>query len=124
PGGGTRCGSNGIGVLCAAASIFFAYVGFDAVSTAAEETKNPNRNIPIGLIASLGICTVYYLLVGYSAAGSVGAQPMVNAAGVVLDPGSPEMAAACANSQALVCSKEPLAHVMRLLGHTTVGNWI
>ena len=50
----------GIGVLGAAASIFFAYVGFDAVSTAAEETKNPNRNIPIGLIASLGVCTVSY----------------------------------------------------------------
>ena len=44
---------SGVGVLGAAASIFFAYVGFDAVSTAAEETKNPNRNIPIGLIGSL-----------------------------------------------------------------------
>ena len=44
---------SGVGALGAAASIFFAYVGFDAVSTAAEETKNPNRNIPIGLIASL-----------------------------------------------------------------------
>ncbi len=39
-----------IGVVGAAASIFFAYVGFDAVSTAAEETKNPQRNVPIGLI--------------------------------------------------------------------------
>jgi len=122
--GGWGSPTGGVGVLGAAASIFFAYVGFDAVSTAAEETKNPQRNIPIGLIASLGICTVYYLLVGYSAAGSVGAQPILGADGSVLDPGSPEMAAACANSQALVCSKEPLAHVMRLLGHTTVGNWI
>ena len=43
------------GVFGAAASIFFAYVGFDAVSTAAEETKNPQRNVPIGLIGSLGI---------------------------------------------------------------------
>ena len=50
-------------MLGAAASIFFAYVGFDAVSTAAEETKNPNRNIPIGLIGSLAVCTVFYLLV-------------------------------------------------------------
>src|SRR5690606_12875197 len=41
------------GVMGAAALIFFAYVGFDAVSTAAEETKDPNRNVPIGLIASL-----------------------------------------------------------------------
>ena len=50
-------------VVAAAASIFFAYVGFDAVSTAAEETKNPQRNMPIGLIGSLAICTVFYLLV-------------------------------------------------------------
>ena len=51
------------GYVGAAASIFFAYVGFDAVSTAAEETKNPQRNVPIGLIGSLLICTVFYLLV-------------------------------------------------------------
>ena len=114
----------GVGVLGAAASIFFAYVGFDAVSTAAEETKNPNRNIPIGLIGSLTVCTIFYLLVGYGAAGSVGVQPMLGANGMPLDPGSPEMAAACANSQALVCSKEPLAHVLRLLGHTGIGDWI
>jgi hypothetical protein len=61
---------SGTGVLGAAASIFFAYVGFDAVSTAAEETENPNRNIPIGLIGSLAICTVFYLLVAYCAIGS------------------------------------------------------
>ena len=114
----------GAGVLGAAASIFFAYVGFDAVSTAAEETKNPNRNIPIGLIGALGICTIFYLLVGYAAAGSVGAQPMLGANGMPLDPGTPEMAAACVNSQALVCSKEPLAHVLRVLGHPSLGNWI
>ncbi|HEX5755533.1 MAG TPA: amino acid permease [Arenimonas sp.] len=114
----------GIGVLGAAASIFFAYVGFDAVSTAAEETKNPNRNIPIGLIASLGICTIFYFLVGYGAVGSVGAQPMIGPGGAVIDPGSPEMAAACAGSEALVCSREPLAHVMRLLGFHSVGNMI
>ena len=47
------------GVFGAAASIFFAYVGFDAVSTAAEETKNPQRNIPIGLIGALGVCTLF-----------------------------------------------------------------
>src|SRR5258708_2687091 len=114
----------GAGVLGAAASIFFAYVGFDAGSTAAEETKNPNRNIPIGLIGSLAICTIFYLLVGYAAAGSVGAQPMLGANSMPLDPGTPEMMAACANSQALVCSREPLAHVLRLLGHDQLGNWI
>jgi len=64
-----------VGIAAAASSIFFAYVGFDAVSTAAEETKNPNRNIPIGLIGSLTICTVFYLLVAAGAIGSIGAQP-------------------------------------------------
>lgn len=91
---------SGVGVLGAAASIFFAYVGFDAVSTAAEETKNPNRNIPIGLIGSLGICTVFYLLVAYAAVGAVGAQP----------------------GGALSQSKEPLAFVLRELGHPVIGS--
>lgn len=122
--GGWGSPLGGVGVLGAAASIFFAYVGFDAVSTAAEETKNPNRNIPIGLIGSLAICTIFYLLVGYGAAGSVGAQPMLGPDGMPLDPGSPAMAAACAGSDALVCSKEPLAHVLRMLGFPTLGNWI
>jgi APA family basic amino acid/polyamine antiporter len=122
--GGWGSPLGGIGVLGAAASIFFAYVGFDAVSTAAEETKNPNRNIPIALIASLTICTIFYLLVGYGAAGSVGAQPMMGPNGIPLDPGTPEMTAACVGSQALVCSNEPLAHVLRVLGHVEIGNWI
>ena len=69
------------GVLGAAASIFFAYVGFDAVSTAAEETKNPQRNVPIGLIGSLGICTIFYLLVASGAIGAIGAQPVMDADG-------------------------------------------
>ncbi|HJR10203.1 MAG TPA: amino acid permease [Rhodanobacteraceae bacterium] len=120
-GWGNPVGSNGIGVLGAAASIFFAYVGFDAVSTAAEETRNPNRNIPIGLIGALVICTIFYLLVGYGAAGSVGAQPLTSAAGAFLDPGTPTFAAACGNSQALVCSREPLAQVMSTLGHPRVA---
>jgi basic amino acid/polyamine antiporter, APA family len=114
----------GIGVLGAAASIFFAYVGFDAISTAAEETKNPNRNIPIGLIASLGVCTVYYLLVSYSAIGSIGAQPLAGPGGVAFQPGTPEMAAACKGSEALVCSREALAHVLRMLNHNQVGNLV
>ncbi|WP_240097965.1 amino acid permease [Thermomonas flagellata] len=114
----------GIGVLGAAASIFFAYVGFDAVSTAAEETENPNRNIPIGLIGSLLVCTVFYLLVGYGAVGAIGAQPMFNAQGVAYHPGTPELAAACAGSDALVCSKEPLAHVLKVLGFPGWGNAI
>ena len=114
----------GIGVLGAAASIFFAYVGFDAVSTAAEETKNPNRNIPIGLIGSLLVCTVFYMLVGYGAVGAIGSQPMLDAAGVAFHPGTPQMAAACAGSDALVCSKEPLAHVLKVMGFAGWGNAI
>ncbi len=51
------------GISSAAAIIFFAYIGFDAVSTAAEETKNPQRDMPIAMIASLVICTVIYILV-------------------------------------------------------------
>ena len=116
----------GIGVLGAAASIFFAYVGFDAVSTAAEETKNPNRNIPIGLIGSLLVCTVFYMLVGYGAVGAVGSQPMLDANGMAIHPGTPELAAACAatNPYALVCSKEPLAHVLKMMGFAGLGNLI
>jgi basic amino acid/polyamine antiporter, APA family len=51
------------GVSLAAAVVFFAYIGFDAVSTTAEEAKNPSRDLPIGIIASLVICTLLYLLV-------------------------------------------------------------
>jgi len=51
------------GVGAAAAIVFFAYIGFDAVSTAAEEAENPQRDMPIGIIASLVICTLLYLLV-------------------------------------------------------------
>jgi basic amino acid/polyamine antiporter, APA family len=51
------------GVMAAAAVVFFAYIGFDAVSTTAEEAKNPKRDLPIGIIASLVICTVLYLSV-------------------------------------------------------------
>ena len=79
----------------AAASIFFAYVGFDAVSTAAEETKNPQRNVPIGLIGSLGICTVFYLLVAAGAIGAIGAQPVRDALGHPFPPGSIELTNQC-----------------------------
>jgi basic amino acid/polyamine antiporter, APA family len=51
------------GTLTGAAVVFFAYIGFDAVSTVAEETKNPSRDLPIGIIASLIICTILYVLV-------------------------------------------------------------
>lgn len=51
------------GIVSGASTIFFAYIGFDAVSTAAEETKNPQRDIPIGIMGSLALCTVLYILV-------------------------------------------------------------
>lgn len=52
-----------IGVLAGASLVFFAYFGFDAVSTAAEEAKNPQRDVPIGLLASLTFCTIVYIIV-------------------------------------------------------------
>jgi APA family basic amino acid/polyamine antiporter len=91
-----------VGVAAASASIFFAYVGFDAVSTAAEETINPQRNIPIGLIGSLAICTIIYMLVAAGATGAVGAQP----------------------GGELSQSKEALAFVLNEIGHGWAGKLV
>lgn len=119
-----------IGVGGAAASIFFAYVGFDAVSTAAEETKDPQRNVPIGLIGSLVICTVFYLLVAAGAIGTIGAQPVRGPMGEVLSPGSLELAAQCKAIAAsgavepLACSKEALAHVLKVIDWDRLGGAI
>ncbi|KKC25526.1 amino acid permease [Sphingomonas sp. SRS2] len=112
------------GISAAAASIFFAYVGFDAVSTAAEETKNPQRNMPIGLIGSLAICTVFYMLVAAGVIGGVGAQPMLDAAGNGIATGSKELAAACSaiGDTKVVCSKEALAWTLREIGWPQIGN--
>jgi APA family basic amino acid/polyamine antiporter len=59
------------GIHQGAAIVFFAYIGFDAISTAAEETKNPQRNLPIGILGGLAICTAIYVLVGFVLAGMV-----------------------------------------------------
>jgi len=59
------------GVVRGAAVVFFAYIGFDAVSTAAQEAKNPMRDMPIGILGSLLICTVLYVVVGFILAGIV-----------------------------------------------------
>jgi APA family basic amino acid/polyamine antiporter len=59
------------GVMAAAAVVFFAYIGFDAVSTTAEEAKNPQRDLPIGIIASLVACTLLYLAVAAVLSGIV-----------------------------------------------------
>jgi len=59
------------GIHQGAAIVFFAYIGFDAISTAAEETKNPQRNLPIGILVGLAICTVIYVIVGAVLTGMV-----------------------------------------------------
>src|SRR4026209_620532 len=59
------------GIHQGAAIVFFAYIGFDAISTAAEETKNPQRNLPIGILGGLAICTLIYVVVGIVATGLV-----------------------------------------------------
>jgi APA family basic amino acid/polyamine antiporter len=79
------------GVMAAAAIIFFAFYGFDALSTAAEETKNPGRDLPIGIIGSMLVCTIIYVSV---AAVAVGAMPF----------------------QRFANSPEPLALILRELG--------
>ncbi len=58
-----------LGILGAAGVVFFAFIGFDAVSTAAQEAKNPKRDMPIGILGSLAICTVLYILFAYVLTG-------------------------------------------------------
>jgi basic amino acid/polyamine antiporter, APA family len=59
------------GIVRAAGVVFFAFIGFDAVSTAAQETRNPQRNMPIGIIGSLAVCTILYVLFSYVLTGIV-----------------------------------------------------
>jgi basic amino acid/polyamine antiporter, APA family len=72
------------GVLAAAGVIFFAYIGFDAVSTAAQETRNPQRDMPIGILASLIVCTVLYVIVAQVLTGTVSYKELDVAAPVAL----------------------------------------
>ena len=69
PNTGVRGEFGWTGVMTGAGIVFFAYIGFDAVSTAAQEAKNPQKDMPIGIIGSLLICTVLYILVAGIAAG-------------------------------------------------------
>lgn len=80
------------GVMAAAAIVFFAFYGFDAVATSAEEAKNPGRDLKIGIIGSMAICTVIYMLVAIAAVGAV-------------------------NHTQVAQSDEPLAFVLRTLQH-------
>jgi APA family basic amino acid/polyamine antiporter len=68
------------GILRAAGVIFFAYIGFDAVSTAAQEAKNPQRDMPIGIIGSLAVCTVLYILYAHVLTGVVNYKDLAVAA--------------------------------------------
>jgi APA family basic amino acid/polyamine antiporter len=85
------------GIHQGAAIVFFAYIGFDAISTAAEETKNPQRNLPIGILGGLAVCTVIYVIVGAVLTGMV---PYT------------ELGVA-----------DPLARALELAGYTGVG-WV
>jgi APA family basic amino acid/polyamine antiporter len=68
------------GIHQGAAIVFFAYIGFDAISTAAEETKNPQRNLPIGILGGLAICTVIYIVIGAVLTGMVPSKDLGRAA--------------------------------------------
>ncbi|HEV7714544.1 MAG TPA: amino acid permease [Steroidobacteraceae bacterium] len=92
-------GGQNHGVMAAAAIIFFAFYGFDAVSTAAEETKNPSRDLKIGIIGSMIVCTVLYMAV---AAAALGAMLYTQFA----------------------ADKEPLALILRTLGHPQAARLI
>jgi APA family basic amino acid/polyamine antiporter len=72
------------GVLRGAGVIFFAYIGFDAVSTAAQEAKNPQRDMPIGMLGSLGLCTVLYIVVSLVLTGVVNYQSLNVAAPIAV----------------------------------------
>jgi basic amino acid/polyamine antiporter, APA family len=73
PYGFPRSGPSGseVGVMAAAAIIFFAFYGFDAIATAAEETKNPSRDLAIGIVGSMLVCVAIYMLVAAAAIGAV-----------------------------------------------------
>lgn len=70
------------GIIRAAAIVFFAYIGFDAVSTAAQEAKNPKRDMPIGILLSLGICTILYILFAHVMTGVVNYSAFAGADGI------------------------------------------
>jgi APA family basic amino acid/polyamine antiporter len=72
------------GIAAGAASVFFAYIGFDAVSTAAQEAKNPSRDMPIGILGSLVICTLLYIVVSVILTGLVNYRALNVAAPVAL----------------------------------------
>jgi APA family basic amino acid/polyamine antiporter len=98
------------GIMSAAAVVFFAYIGFDAVSTTAEEAKNPTRDLPIGIIASLVICTILYLAVGAVLSGIV---PVVQYRALAEAlPGVPMVAPA----ESVMFLNAPVAYALNVIG--------
>jgi APA family basic amino acid/polyamine antiporter len=99
-----------VGMLAGAAIIFFAYIGFDAVSTQAEEAKNPGRDVPIGIIASLVVCTLLYIGVVAVLTGMVPYDQIDKGAGVSsafkraseIEGTSPAMAFILSSSEGLI----------------------
>ena len=69
PQGVTHAYGGVLGILGAAGVVFFAFIGFDAVSTAAQETKNPKKDMPFGILGSLVVCTILYVLFSYVLSG-------------------------------------------------------
>lgn len=95
----TEIGGEKRGVMAAAAIVFFAFYGFDAVATSAEEAKNPGRDLTIGIIGSMLVCTVIYMGVAVAAVGALPFQQLAN-------------------------SPEPLALVLRQLGQPVASHLI
>jgi APA family basic amino acid/polyamine antiporter len=85
------------GIHQGAAIVFFAYIGFDAISTAAEETKDPQRNLPLGILGGLAVCTIIYVIVGAVLTGMVPYQQLAVA--------------------------DPLARALQLAGYARAG-WV
>ena len=86
------------GVMTGAAIVFFAYIGFDAVSTAAEECRNPQRDLPFGIIVSLIVCTILYVSVALVLTGIADYKTLANAA--------------------------PVAGALKALGYDTIRKWV
>ncbi|MBL8140920.1 MAG: amino acid permease [Acidobacteria bacterium] len=97
------------GIMSAGAVVFFAYIGFDAVSTTAEEAKNPQRDLPIGIIASLIICTVLYIAVAAVLSGIVDVTAYRTNAGAL--PGVPAVDA----TESARFLNAPVAYVLSVL---------
>jgi hypothetical protein len=117
-----------VGIVSASASIFFTFVGFDAVATAAEEKKQPQRNVPPGLFGALASVILVYVPVAIGVTGAYGAQPLSGKHGEHLLPGSSTLGVACQSIVTsgaplpVVCSNEALAFVLRQTGHPVFSN--